>query len=262
MHVAITREVSPSIASCELTHVTRQPIDLEAARAQHDSYVDCLRQLGCHVVALPAEPDLPDAVFVEDTAVVLDEVAMLTRPGAASRRREVPSVAQALAPFRPLVHITAPATLDGGDVMRLGRRIFVGLSGRTSREGLEQLASIATPLGYDVVAVAMEGCLHLKSAVTAVAADTLLLNPVWVDRAAFAGLEIVEVDANEPYAANSLLVGGSVIHPSAFPRTREKLVARGLDVRDVDVSELAKAEGAVTCCSLVFDAHPGVKQSL
>ncbi len=257
MIIAITREVSPSIASCELTHVPRQPIDLDLARAQHDSYVVCLRELGCHVVALPAEPDLPDAVFVEDAAVVLDEIAVLTRPGAASRRREVPSVAQALAPFRPLAHVGVPAILDGGDVMRLGRRIFVGLSGRTTREGFEQLSSIAVPLGYDVLAVSVEGCLHLKSAVTPVAADTLLLNPAWVDTTALAGFDFVEVDADEPYAANALLIDGrSIVYPSAFPRTREKLVGCGIEVRAVDVSELAKAEGAVTCCSLVFEAHP------
>lgn len=259
MRIAITREVSPSIASCELTHVPRRPIDLDLARAQHDSYVACLHELGCHVVALPTEPELPDAVFVEDTAVVLDEVAVLTRPGAPSRRREVPSVAQALAPFRPLVHVVAPATLDGGDVMRVSRRIFVGLTGRSSREGVEQLASLATPLGYEVVAVPVKGCLHLKSAVTPVAADTLLLNPAWVDRAAFTGLDIVEVDPGEPHAANALLVGASVIYPSTFPRTRKELERRGIDVRPVDLSELAKAEGAVTCCSLVFEPHRTAK---
>jgi dimethylargininase len=251
---AITREVSPAIGSCELTHLQREPIDVPRARSQHHAYEEALAAAGCHVERLAAEPALPDSVFVEDAAVVTDELAVVTRPGAVSRRPETPSVARALAPFRRLAHIEGPATLDGGDVIRLGRRLFVGRSGRTNDAGVDALRSLVSPLGYSVQAVPVSGCLHLKSAATAVAPDTLLLNPAWVAPASFGAVSLVEVDPAEPFAGNALWVGGAVLFPTAFPRTRARLEQRGLHVVTVDLSELAKAEGALTCCSLVFDS--------
>jgi dimethylargininase len=257
MIVALTRPVSASIGRCELTHLEREPIDVARAEAQHRAYEEALRELGCTVVRLPAEPDLPDAVFVEDAAIVLDEVAVLTRPGAASRRAEVASVAAGLGPYRPLVRLEAPATLDGGDVLRVGRTLYVGRSARTSAAGAEQLAARVAPHGYGVVAVPLEGCLHLKSAATLVAPGVLLVQPAWVAADAFdPALERVAVDPAEPFAANALRIGPHVVHPAAFPRTRERLEARGIAVRPVDLSELAKAEGAVTCCSLVLEERP------
>jgi dimethylargininase len=251
--VALTREVSPAIGACELTHLSRQPIDLERARAQHRSYEHALAALGCRVVRLPADPSLPDSVFVEDTAVVTDEVAVITRPGAASRRPETESVARALAPYRPLLSIEAPATLDGGDVLRLGRRVFVGLSSRTTEVGVAALRSRLGPLGYTVEGVPVSGCLHLKSAATAIGSDVVLVNPAWVDPGAFGAASVVEVEPEEPFAANAVLVGEALLVAAAFPRTRERLERRGLHVLAVDLSELAKAEGALTCCSLVLD---------
>lgn len=251
--IAVTRGVSPAFERCELTHLAREPIDVERAAAQHREYEARLGRLGCDVRSLPAEPDLPDSVFVEDCAVVLGEVAVITRPGAASRRPETAGVAAALEPLRPLVRLREPATLDGGDVLVLGRTIHVGRSGRSNDAGIEQLAALLGPFGYLIRSVPVRGCLHLKSAVTRVAPDTLLLNPDWVDGASFAPMRLVEVDAAEPVGANALLVGGTVVYPSAFPRTRERMEARGISVAAVDVSELAKAEGGVTCCSLVFE---------
>jgi len=253
MRIAITREVSPAIGRCELTHLERQPIDVELARTQHRAYQACLARLGCRVYTLPAEPDLPDSVFVEDTAIVLDELAIVTRPGAESRRPEVAAIAEALRPYRTLYAIHAPGTLDGGDVLRVGRCLFVGLSTRSNAAAIEQMQALLAPQGYTVQGVPVAGCLHLKSAVTEVAPGTLLINRAWVDAAAFAGLELIDVDPAEPYAANALRVGEALIYPAAFPRTRQRLEARGLAVHPIDVSELAKAEGAVTCCSLMVE---------
>jgi dimethylargininase len=249
--LALTREVSPALARGELTYLARQPIDLARARAQHHRYEACLSQLGCAVLRLPAEPDLPDSVFVEDAALVLDEVAVLTRPGAASRRDEVPSVGAALAPYRALEAIEAPATLDGGDVLVLGRTVHVGLSSRSDAAALSQLGALLTPRGYEVRGIRVEGCLHLKSAVTPVGPDTVLLHPGWVRKEEFAGWQVLEVDPAEPFGANALLVGETVLYPAEHPRTADRLRAAGVAVLPVEASELAKAEGAVTCCSLL-----------
>jgi dimethylargininase len=251
--IAITRKVSPAIARCELTHLEREPIDAGRAAAQHDEYEACLAGLGCELRRLPAEPDLPDSVFVEDCAVVLDEVAVITRPGAASRRPETASIAAALKPHRPLIQVREPATLDGGDVLVLGRTVYVGRSSRSDAAGIEQLAQLLAPFDYEVRSLPLRGCLHLKSAVTSVAPDAVLLNPAHVDGAAFGSMRRVEVDPAEPAGANALLVGETVIYPLAFPRTRERLESLGIRVVGVDVAELAKAEGAVTCCSLILE---------
>ncbi|MFB3854407.1 MAG: dimethylarginine dimethylaminohydrolase family protein [Vicinamibacterales bacterium] len=231
-------------------------MDVDLAARQHRRYEQALSDLGCRLIRLPDAPDLPDAVFVEDTAVVLDEVAVAARPGAPSRRPEVASVASALSAYRTVVAITEPATLDGGDVFVAGRRVFVGRSTRTNDAGFEQLARFLTPYRYDVEQVPIRGCLHLKSAATPVAASTLLVNPDFVDTAAFSGLELVTVAPSEPLAANVLPIGGFLLCSASFPRTRFRLESRGFAVRALDLSELAKAEGAVTCCSLVFQASP------
>jgi dimethylargininase len=255
MHIAITREVSPDMAACELSFVARSQVVTALAQSQHAAYQDALRGLGCEVISLAAEPSLPDAVFVEDTALVFDEVAVITRPGAVSRRAETGAVAEALRVYRPLLHIDEPATLDGGDVLRIGPCVYVGISARSNAEAVAQLRRSLAPHGYSVQAVAMRDCLHLKSAVTQVAADTVLINTAWVDAAVFAGYRQIEVDPNEPHAANALLIGDALIYPTNFPRTRERLENAGIRVVAVDVGELQKAEGAVTCCSLLFAAN-------
>lgn len=244
--------MSPAIAQCELAHLERRPIDVDLARRQHHGYEAALRTVGCTVRTLPAEAALPDSVFVEDTAVVLEEVAVITRPGAESRRPETAAVAAVLATYRPLVTITAPGTMDGGDVLCVGRTVFVGATDRTNRAGIDQLAAALAPHGYRVRPVTVRGCLHLKSAATLVAPDTVLCNPRWVDPAAFAGLPVVEVAPGEAGAANGLLVSDRLLYPTNFPSTARRLAERGIALLPVEVSELQKAEGAVTCCSLVF----------
>jgi len=235
-----------------LTHVPRTPIDLPRAREQHRAYENALVRLGCEILRLSEEPALPDAVFVEDAAIVLDEIAILTRPGAQTRRAEVESVAIALRDYRPLVRLTAPGTLDGGDVLRLGRTLYVGLGGRTNSAGATQLADALSDFDYDVRTVDVHDALHLKTAVTEVADGLLVMNSAWIDHRPFDAFERVEVAAGEPFAANALRVRDTVIYPAAFPQTRDRLTAHGVEVLEVDVSELAKAEGGVTCCSLLF----------
>jgi dimethylargininase len=252
MRIALTRAVSPSLAGCELSFVERTSIDVERAGRQHDGYCRALAALGCSVIALPPEPDRPDAVFVEDTALVFDELAFMTRPGAATRREEGATVAPVLAQYRTLHAMDAPGTLDGGDVLRIGRRVFVGQGARTNADGLAQLQALLSPLGYIVQGVPTRECLHLKSAVTAVAGGTVLVQPEWVDADVFSDYRIIPVDPDEPHAANALRIGDGVIHPDCFPRTRHRLEAAGVQVLAVDLSELQKAEGAVTCCSIVF----------
>lgn len=251
VRIAVTRRVSPAMQRCELTHLARAPIDIDRARKQHRAYQDALRGLGYRIESLPEEPDLPDSVFVEDTAIVLDELAVITRPGAPSRRSETPSIAGTLAKYRRLVRIEAPGTLDGGDVMRVGRTLYVGASSRSNRAAIDQLSGLAIPLGYRVQPIAVHGCLHLKSAVTQVADDRLLINPQWVDRSIFE-LPCIEVDEAEPFGANAVMISGGVVYPSSHPRTADRLRRHGLAVHTVEMSEAEKAEGGVTCCSLLF----------
>jgi dimethylargininase len=247
--IAITRDVSPSVERGQVTHMERVPLDYHRAAGQHEAYRALLRELGCEVISLPADAAYPDCVFVEDTAIVLDDLAVITRPGAESRRGEVDVVAEALARYRPLVRIEAPATIDGGDVLVLDGRIFVGLSSRTNEESLDQLARLT---GREVIGVHTHGALHLKTAITRVSHDTLLVNRDWADLTPFAGFTFIDVDPEEPFGGNAVLLGETLIYPTAFPKTRAKLEAHGLDVRTVDADELAKVEGGVTCCSLLL----------
>jgi len=258
--LAATREVSPVIGRCELTHLGRTTIDFNLARAQHAGYERAVEEAGCTIVRVEPAPALPDSVFVEDIAVVLDEIGIVTRPGAESRRAEIDGVERLLEQYRPLAHIAAPATVDGGDVLVVGRAVFVGGSARTNVRGVEQMRTILAPHGYTVTAVPVSGCLHLKSAVTAISNDRLLVNRRWIDIDAFSSFDLVDIDQGEPFAANVLLIGSALVYPTGFPRTADILDRLGFSLRMVDVGELAKAEGAVTCCSVIFHApHLGLR---
>jgi len=254
MLTAITREVSPSIVHCELTFVSREPIDLTKARAQHRAYAQLLEKLGARVIVLPAEADLPDSMFVEDAAIVLDELAVILPLGTESRRREAASIAEALSKFRKLYYVRLPGTLEGGDVLKIGRKLFVGLSKRSNAEGLRQLSKLVTPHGYEVIGVPVTSCLHLKSAVTYLGRNTLLANRAWIDSAPLVGYDWIDVTTEEPHAANALAFADTVIFPASFPRTRAALGARGFTIAPLDISELQKAESGLTCSSLLFNA--------
>lgn len=248
--LAVTRPVPDSLAHCELTHIERTPIDAGRARAQHSAYERALTSLGCEVVSVTAAHDQPDSVFIEDTAIVLEDLAVIARPGAGSRRAETAAVASTLVAFRQLQFLSEPATLDGGDVLVLGRRVLVGLSTRTNEEGVRQLARLVAPFGYSVEGVLVNGCLHLKSAATQIGPERVLCNPDWIPAHSFDGFEVLAVDPDEPAAANVLRVGDAIVAAAAHPRTAERLSCIA-DVRPVDVSELSKAEAGVTCCSLI-----------
>jgi dimethylargininase len=253
MLTAITRAVSPAIVDCEISFIDRRPIDLARAQEQHDAYERLLEKLGARIISLPAEPSLPDSMFVEDPAIVLDELAVIFPLGTDSRRPEAASLAKALVPFRDLAYVTLPGTLEGGDVLRIGRKLFVGLTRRSNAEGIRQLAVILAPHNYQVIAVPVTGCLHLKSAVTHIGGNTLLANRAMFDAATLASYKCIDVDPAEPHAANALAFGGTVIFPASFTRTRARIEASGFHVTPLDISELQKAESGLTCSSLLFE---------
>jgi len=252
MPIAFTRPVSRAMNQCELSHLARTPIDVELARQQHEHYEHALRSCGYSISRLPAADDLPDAVFVEDILVVVDSLAIITRPGAESRRGELAGLSNSLPPSLTLASIMAPGTLDGGDVLRIGNRVFVGRTARTNDDGIRQLTALLSPLAITVTPIAVTACLHLKSAVTAVGNDLVLLNPAWIDPQLFAAYRVVHTDPGEPSAANALRVHDRVIYSGSHGRTAARLRGAGLQLLTVDVSEVEKAEGAVTCCSVLM----------
>ena len=257
MSRAFTRAVSPRLADCELTHLERTPIDAVRAAVQHAGYEQALKDAGFEVIRLPELPGDPDAVFVEDTALLLGDHAVITRPGIASRAGETESTAAGLAGHFEL-HRIASGFLDGGDVMRIGKTLYVGLSTRTDAAGIAALAELVAPLGFKVVQAELRACLHLKTGATFAGPDgsgspVLLYNERSVDPTQFAGIEPMAVDEREPAAANSLRVGRRLILPAGNPRTAERLRQCGFHVVEVDVSELQKAEAGVTCMSLIDD---------
>lgn len=254
MLTAITRGVSPAIVNCELTFVARAPIDLAKALEQHRAYEQVLEKFGAKVISLPAEAGLADSMFVEDPAIVLDELALLFPLGTESRRAEAASLAKVLSKFRELKYVQLPGTAEGGDILRVGRNLFAGLSKRTNEDGIRQLRSIVEDYGYTVTAVPVSGCLHLKSAVTFLGRNTLLANREWFNASCMPGFEWIDIAREEPHAANALAFGDMVILPASFPLTHARIEARGFQVLPLDISELQKAESGLTCSSLLFDA--------
>jgi dimethylargininase len=255
MLIAITRCVSPALTECELSFIPRHPINLAIAQQQHHDYEKLLGQLGARVMSLPAEPTLPDSMFVEDPALVLDELAVIFPLGSDTRRREAATIAAALSPFRTLAYVQLPGTIEGGDILRLGRKLFVGRTARSNAEGISQLAAIGAPLGYEVIGVPVTGCLHLKSAVTSLDDNTLLANRAWFESSLIKDHEWVDVDPAEPHAGNALAIAGTVMFPASFTRTQAQIEARGFQVVPIDISELQKAESGLTCSSLLFEAR-------
>lgn len=257
MPLAFTRQLSPRIVDCALTHVDRQPIDAELAAAQHRAYEQALREAGYEVRRLPFLADDPDAVFVEDTAILLGEHAIITRPGAASRADEVDSTAKGLEPHFA-IHRLEAGTLDGGDVLKIGNRLYVGQSSRTDALGAYSLRTAAEPLGYEVVPVELGQCLHLKTAVTLAGQDrngrpTILANPEWVDVSLFGNVELISVAKDEPFGANVVRAGDRLIYAAGSPETAGRLRQNGFWVVEIDLSELQKAEAGGTCMSLLSD---------
>jgi dimethylargininase len=254
MSVALTRLPSPRLVDCQLTFLERRPIDMQRALDQHAAYRALLAELGYQVKALPARDDLPDSVFVEDAALVLDEVAIVPRMGNATRLLEAGLLAQEVCHHRAIAMMDGPGTLDGGDVFRIGKRLFAGLTTRTDAAGVAELERLVGPRGYKVEALPVGGALHLKTAVTPLDDATVIINPAWIDPATLAEwFDVVEVDPAEPFAANVLRAGGQLVMSADAPRSIARVEALGFKVRPFDHSELAKAEAGLTCMSVLID---------
>lgn len=254
--LAITHVPSPQMQACQRTFVPEEAIDLALLARQHAAYCQALRDGSCEVRVLDHCTDEPDCVFVEDTAVVLDELAILCPMGTSARRAEPVRMAQVLGEYRDVQRIELSATLEGGDVLRIDRTLLVGRSPRTNAAGIEALANLVAPHGYKIRAVATKGCLHLKTACTALPDGRLLVNPAWIDPSDLSDFELVSVPAAEPFAANTLPIDGAIVMPAEHPQTADLLSRLGFRVVPVALSELAKAEGGVTCLSLLLDTDP------
>ncbi|MFQ5637665.1 MAG: dimethylarginine dimethylaminohydrolase family protein [bacterium] len=250
---AIVQNVSPKINQCELTFLKREPIDYEKGVRQHQAYCALLEKCGVEVVYLTSNSDYPDATFVEDTAIVFDEIAIIASMGAASRRKEVAAIERELSQYRKIVHIEPPATLEGGDVVCLGSTVFVGLTKRTNEAGIKALKKLIQRYDYEVVPVHLEHCLHLKSACTALSDRSLLVNPEWVDITPFAEFNVITIAENEPWAANAIRINDTVCLHSLFPETAQHILDLDFKVETVDISEFLKAEGGMSCLSLRFE---------
>eukprot|EP00760_Papus_ankaliazontas_P020014 PhM_4_TR18092/c1_g2_i1/m.49251/K01482/DDAH, ddaH; dimethylargininase len=290
MHI-VCRAVCPDIVTnCELTCIERRPIDLEHMQQQHNAYVNTFRQLALdgediEVIELPVLPGHADSMFVEDVAMIYKECAVLTRPGAVSRQGEVDGIVDTVRALRPAVgavmRVEAPGTIEGGDVFCVGKYVFVGKSTRTNDDGYQQVKAFLEPFGYEVVQCPISKCLHLKSAVSMLADDTVRINPDWVEPSHFTsrGLGLMIVDASEPDSANVVSIVTSrkedhrrrrrtILVPAAFPKMQEQIHAFVEERNNnnnnseeetmlfsmvvLEVDEVAKAEGALTCCSLIF----------
>jgi len=252
--IAITHVPSPRMQEGQRTYVDRSAVvDFDRAQRQHVRYRQLLSECGAEVRLLDVNANLPDAVFVEDTALVLDEVAVMMPMGTATRRPEPPGIEAELRRHREIQRITLPASIEGGDVVRVGGMLLVGLSSRTNTAGVDRLAEVGRRYGYEVSPVRMRDCLHLKSGCTALPDDRLLVNPAWIEEDDLEGCNLVPVPPDEPWGGDVLTIGEHVCMAVAFPRTAELVAGLGFDVRTIDLSEFAKVEGGVTCMSLVFE---------
>src|SRR5882672_8258412 len=245
--LALVRPPTPSLQQGVRTHIDREPIDFALALEQHARYVDALRAAGAEIVEVPPAPELPDSVFIEDTALVLGSLAVIARSGAESRRAETPRVADVLKRYCQLEYTHAPATFDGGDILTVGRTVYVGRTARTNQAAIDFLSRRLREHDHEVVPVPLSGCLHLKTAVNYLGNDTVVINPDWAPPEAFARFDQIEVDAREPMGASALPVGTHLLLSSSYPRTVNRIEARGFRPRVLDLSEFHRAEGGLTC---------------
>jgi dimethylargininase len=246
---AITREPGINFADGITSADTGSP-DFEKAVEQHHSYCEALRACGIEVTLLEADRQYPDGCFVEDTAVIAEDLAVITRPGDPSRKGEVKQIARLLSSFKQIETIKAPGTLDGGDVMRVGSHFYIGLSGRTNKEGADQLSSLLERCGFTSSLIPVTRVLHLKTGITFIGKDTYIT--VAEFEPFFSGSNIICLAPEERYAANTLLINGRLLIPKGYPKVREKIAASGYDTVEVEMSEFRKMDGGLTCLSLLF----------
>jgi dimethylargininase len=250
--IALTHVISPNIDQCELSFLERSPINYKRAVEQHEHYCKLLRDCGLEVIELSMNRSFPDSTFIEDTAVVFDELAIMASMGVKSRRREVPGVESVLGYYRDIQRIRLPATLEGGDVLRIEKKIFVGISRRTNIAGFESIKEILEPFGYQAIPVAINGCLHLKSACVALDDETLLVNARWLDLQPLRDFRIIPVPEDEPAAVNSLRINSTICMHSGHQKTIDLLKHLRFSIKLIDISELLKAEAGMTCSSIIF----------
>jgi len=249
----LTHLPSPSLEQCELTFLNSEPINIKKALKEHEAYREMINSCGANVIVIDKNIDLPDSVFVEDPIIVFDEVAILTSMGVESRRKESATMEQVFLKYREIKRIELPSKIEGGDVLKIGKQIFVGKSTRTNAQGIRDLREILTPYGYEVIAVKVAGCLHLKTGCTALDDKTLLINPEWIDSKVFTGFRQIIVPREEPFGANILKINEIICMNEAFPKTIELVVSLGYKVKSTDITEFVKAEAGLTCMSVPFN---------
>ena len=249
---ALSRKPGPNFAQGITTAVTQEPPNYEILVAQHAEYMAALKSIGLEVILLEALPDHPDAYFVEDTAVVAANVAVITNPGADTRKGEEETIAPVLAKYRKIEKIRPPGTVDGGDVLQVGNRFFIGVSERTNHEGAHQLGYILKDYGYTYATVAVGKGLHFKSSVNYVGKNTLLVTGDFAGNDQFKRYDTIIVDREESYAANTLFINDHLLVPRGYPGTRKKLEVLGFNLVELDTSEVRKMDGGLTCMSIRF----------
>jgi len=256
MFTVVTHLPSPLIQECELTFIASEPIDFAKAAKQHQNYCTMIEKCGALVIILNDNLLLPDSVFIEDPIIIFDEVAVLTSMGVESRRKELSTLKNFFRQYRYVEQISLPARIEGGDVLKVGRNIFVGRSPRTNDHGILALRNIIKPFGYAVIPVNVTGCLHLKTGCTALDEKTILINPDWIDTTPFVGYTTIETLPDEPFGANILPIGETICMNTAYPKTVERVRSLGYTIEETDISEFVKAEAGLTCMSVPFCQHP------
>jgi len=252
MLTCVTHLPSPALQDCELTFVESEPISYEKAVKEHNNYCKMLEECGARIVTLDDNISLPDSVFVEDPIIVFDELAVLTSMGVKSRRKESAALEMFFRQYRDVKQISLPAKIEGGDVLKIGKRIYVGESPRTNNLGFQALCNILEPLGYEVTAVSVRGCLHLKTGCTALDEKNILINPDWVDETPFRDYKLIKTLPSEPFGANVLPLHNTICMNAAFPKTIELVKALGYKVVSTDITQFTKAEAGLTCMSVPF----------
>lgn len=250
----LTHVPSSNLNNCELTYLDSERIDIKKALIEHNSYCNMIKECGANVNIIEDNIDLADSVFVEDPIIVFDEVAIVTSMGVESRRKESQVLKDYFSKIREIKEIKLPSKIEGGDVLVIDKKVFVGLSPRTNESAIEELKNILKPYGYIVQSVKVDGCLHLKTGCTALDDKTILLNPNWVDVEVFSDYKIINIPSDEPFGANIMKINEYICMNEAFPKSIELVKALGYKVKTTDISEFVKAEAGLTCMSVRYNA--------
>ena len=249
---AIVRGIPNTFQDCVTISHNTPKINVELARQQHETYCTTLEQLGLKLIRIEADDALPDCCFTEDIAIVFNDLAIITSPGTPSRVAETVEMEKIVAPLKKIYHLSPPATLDGGDVLKIDKKIFIGNSLRTNEEAIKQVAAIINPKGYEVIGVKIWNTLHLKSVCTYLGNGCIILAEGYLDDKIFSQYDKIILPKEEAYCANCLVVNGKVLISKGFPKTKSLIEAKEFSVIEMEISETKKADGALTCSSIIF----------